>query len=60
MLTPRRCFLPAGANRFPISVPPLADGLYALWLPTLDPRMWFNPWRLNAKRATIPFEYSPA
>jgi len=60
MLPPRRCFLPAGANRFPISVPPLADGLYALWLPTLDPRMWFNPWRLNAKRATIPFEYSPA
>lgn len=39
---------------------PLADGLYALWLPTLDPRMWFNSWRLNAKRATIPFEYSPA
>lgn len=39
---------------------PLADGLYALWMPTLDPRMWFNPWRLNAKRAAIPFEYSPA
>ncbi|MBL8227261.1 MAG: hypothetical protein JNL98_02235 [Bryobacterales bacterium] len=39
---------------------PLGNGLYALWLPTRDPRMWFNPWRLNARRATIPFEYSPA
>ncbi|MCC6362141.1 MAG: hypothetical protein IT165_01375 [Bryobacterales bacterium] len=39
---------------------PLGNGLYALWLPTRDPRMWFNPWRLNAKRAAIPFEYSPA
>ncbi|MBI4902427.1 MAG: hypothetical protein HY820_02250 [Acidobacteria bacterium] len=39
---------------------PLADGLYALWMPTSDPRMWFNPWRLNAKRTAIPFEYSPA
>jgi hypothetical protein len=39
---------------------PLGNGLYALWLSTRDPRMWFNPWRLNARRATIPFEYSPA
>jgi hypothetical protein len=39
---------------------PLANGLYALWLPTRDPRMWFNPFRLNAKREAIPFEYSPA
>lgn len=39
---------------------PLANGLYALWLPKRDPRMWFNPFRLNARRETIPFEYSPA
>lgn len=38
----------------------LANGLYALWLPTRDSRNWINPFRLNAKRGVIPFEYSPA
>jgi hypothetical protein len=52
---------PSGAcNPHPDWNTPLGNGLYALWLPTRDPRVWFNPFRLNARRATIPFEYSPA
>lgn len=51
---------PSGDDPHPDFGAPLGSGLYALWLPTRDPRMWFNPWRLNAKRAAIPFEYSPA
>jgi hypothetical protein len=52
---------PGGAcEPYPDFNTPLGNGLYALWLPTRDPRTWFNPWRLNARRATIPFEYSPA
>jgi len=39
---------------------PLMNGLYALWLPTLDPRLWFNAARLNAKRNTVLSEYWPA
>lgn len=39
---------------------PLANGLYALWLPTVDPRLWFNAARLNAKRIGVLSEYWPA
>ncbi|MCC6366856.1 MAG: hypothetical protein IT165_25320 [Bryobacterales bacterium] len=52
---------PSGAcNPYPDWNAPLANGIYALWLPTREPRMWFNPFRLTARRETIPFEYSSA
>jgi hypothetical protein len=36
---------------------PLINGLYALWLPATEPRLWLNAARLNARRGNVPSEY---
>lgn len=55
-----QCSFPVGGEPALDPAAPLPDGLYALWLPTLDPRIWFNAARLNANRIGVPSEYWPA
>jgi hypothetical protein len=55
-----QCPFPVGGEPSIDPAAPLSDNLYALWLPTTDPRIWFNAGRLNAKRMGVPSEYWPA
>jgi hypothetical protein len=52
---------PAGACDPAIDIgTPLVNGLYTLWLPGPDPRLWINAARLSAKRSNVVSEYGTA